>query len=449
MNEIILNKMKNFFNSDRTKDVKFRIKELKNLKKAILKYQPKIIKALRDDLKKPEVESISMEIIPVIKEIDYAVRNLKEWSKPEKVQIPWYLKPAKGYILNEPYGTALIISAFNYPFQLAFTPLTGAIAAGNCAVIKPSSSSSASALIIDEIIKETFDENFVRCENNVRAHELIDLKFDYIFFTGSPETGAAVAMKAGEKLIPYTLELGGKSPAIVEKTANLENAARKIVWGKFANAGQTCIAPDYLYVQKEIKERLIDEIKKAIKEFFGPDAQRSENYGRIKDEEAFIRIKNLIDYGKLISGGSVDECGLYIEPTLLECKSFNEPVMKKEIFGPLLPILTFESVEEVILNLKNKEKPLALYFFSNNSKEADKIFTSLSFGGGAYNETLIHTSPLTLPFGGVGSSGFGRYHGKFTYETFSHKKSILINEQKYPRKKNFAPYDKKFLKYTF
>lgn len=437
----ILENLKNYFDSDVTKDVEFRIQQLKNLKTVFKKFEPQIFKALKVDLKKPDLEIYLMEFGPVIEEIDYAISNLKKWARPEKVSIPFYLKPNEGFIYKEPFGTVLIINAFNYPFQLEFCPLIGAIAAGNCAVVKTSRLNKESSKIIKAIIEETFSENYVTCLNDVEGSSLTNLKFDYIFFTGNPKTGSLIAQEAAKNLVPYTLELGGKSPCIVEKSANLKAAARKIAWGKFVNAGQTCIAPDYVLVQKEIKEEFLEEIKTAIKEFFGPVTQESKDFGRIINTNSFLRLKNLIDYDKLIYGGSTDECGLYIEPAIVRADSFEEPVMQEEIFGPILPVMEFETTDKIIEILKKREKPLALYVFSQDEKITQNIINSLSFGGGAVNETLAHAVSLEMPFGGVGMSGIGRYHGKFSFDTFTHQKSILINRQKNPSLKMLPPYD--------
>lgn len=437
MNEILEN-IREYFNSDVTKDINFRIKQLKNLKETFKKFEPLIYRALKDDLNKPDMEIYSMEYNSVLEELDFAIHNLRKWAKPEKVYVPSIMKPNNGYILKEPYGIVLIIGAFNYPFQLTFVPLIGAIAAGNCTIVKPSKSAGESAKIIEAIIKETFEENYIKCEF---SNEITQLKYDYIFFTGNPKTGAMIAEKAGKNLTPITLELGGKSPVIVEKSANLEEAARKIAWGKFVNAGQTCIAPDYILIDETICEKFIEELKKAIKEFYGPIPQMSESFGRIISESAFSRIKNLIDYEKLIIGGNTDECGLYIEPTVVWYHSYDEKIMQEEIFGPVLPVMKYNNFEEIIQTLKTKEKPLAFYIFTQDKKLAEKTINILSFGGGAVNETLIQAGNIFMPFGGVGMSGMGQYHGKYTFDTFSHKKSVLGNIHKKAYYRNLPPYE--------
>lgn len=442
MNDI-LNNLTEYFNSGVTRDVNFRIEALKKLKKAFEKYEPQIIQALRDDLRKPDLEIYTMEFGYVIEEIKFAIRHLKKWASPKRVPIPMYLQPAKGYIVKEPYGNVLIIGAFNYPFQLVFVPLVGAIAAGNCALVKPSKSAVESAKVIHKIIEETFDKNYIRCimPDDHSSSELVSAKFDYIFFTGSSKKGALVAEAAGKNLVPYTLELGGKSPAIVDKTANLEFAAKKIAWGKFVNAGQTCIAPDFVYVDAEVRAGFVEELKKAVKGFFGPLPQESKDYGRIVNEEAFHRLAALINHEQVIIGGNSDECGLYIEPTVVNADSFDDKTMQDEIFGPILPVLTYYNIEEVIINLRKRPKPLALYVFSEDKKLEWRIIKEVSFGGGAVNEVLAHTVSPYMPFGGVGMSGIGQYHGKYSFDTFTHQKSILIRNYDKVSGKMYPPYD--------
>lgn len=439
MNKILEN-MKEYFNSDITKDVDFRIKQLKKLKATYKKYEPFIIRALKTDLKKPLYEIYSMEFDPVLNEIDYTIQHLKKWAKPEKANVPSAIKPNKGFIVKEPFGVVLIINAFNYPFDLAFRPLIGAIAAGNCAIIKTASAAAQSGKIIETIINEAFDRNYIACFNSEGSRGLIELGFDYIFFTGSTKTGKLVAETAAKNLIPYTLELGGKSPAIISKKANLELAVKKIVWGKFINAGQTCIAPDYVLLPEEFQDEFKEKIRTTIKQFYGSDPQMSDCFGRIIDEKAFARLFNLINYRKIISGGKTDECGLYIEPTVQWAESFEDKVMQDEIFGPILPVLTYKNLEDVVKTLKTKEKPLALYFFTQDKKEAEIIISSLSFGGGCINGTMLHIASLSMPFGGVGMSGTGCYHGKYSFDTFTHKKSILMNIHKKMYLKNLPPY---------
>lgn len=436
--------LKEFFNTNRTKDVSFRIKQLKNLKDSIKHYEPEIVQALRDDLRKSDFEIYTTEIGFVLKELDYTIKHLKKWAKTERVSTPVYLKPSNAYIVKEPYGVALIIVPFNYPFQLAFVPLIGAVAAGNCAVVKPSKRTPRCAEVICRIIAQTFSDNYVKCilPTEMASSELLSGDFDYMFFTGSTQTGKLVAEAAAKKLIPYTLELGGKSPVIVDKNANLEQAARKIAWGKFLNSGQTCIAPDFVLVHEDVKQELVNNLISSIKAFYGVFAQESKDYGRIIDTDAFRRLQELIgkEAENIIYGGDTDECGLYIEPTLLNVDSYEAPSMQEEIFGPVLPIMTYINVDSVIDTLRNKPKPLALYVFSKDKEFYWKIIKSLSFGGGAVNDTIQHTTNVEMPFGGIGYSGVGRYHGKYTFDAFTHLKSILVRNPEIDMNIMYPPY---------
>jgi len=425
----IIEEQKNFFMSGATLDVEFRIEKLKILKSAILNYRGKIVKALYDDLHKSDFEGYSTEILPVINEINHAIKNVKNWAKPEKVNTPLRFQGAESFILKEPKGNVLIISPFNYPFQLALIPLISAIAAGNTAIIKPSSDTQNTVKILMEMINSIFAREFVFILNpkNILHFELLSKKYDHIFFTGSPQTGKKVMEAASKNLCPVTLELGGKSPCIADKDCNIENAARSIVRGKLVNAGQTCIAPDYLLVHEDIKEDLTEEIKTAIKEYLGPVAQESPNFGRIVNERQFAKLKEIIEIESenLIYGGEFDECGLYVGPTLLDIKSFDSFSMQNEIFGPILPVITFSNVFDIIKKLKTFEKPLAAYIFSGDESVITFFLREFSFGGGCVNETLLHTTNAKLPFGGIGFSGLGHYHGKYGFDTFSHQKSIF------------------------
>lgn len=436
--------LKEFFNTNRTKDVSFRIKQLKNLKDSIKHYEPEIVQALRDDLRKSDFEIYTTEIGFVLKELDYTIKYLKKWAKTERVSTPVYLKPSNAYVVKEPYGVALIIVPFNYPFQLAFVPLIGAVAAGNCAVVKPSKRTPRCTEVICRIIAQTFSDNYVKCilPTEMSSSELLSGDFDYMFFTGSTQTGKLVAEAAAKKLIPYTLELGGKSPVIVDKNANLEQAARKIAWGKFLNSGQTCIAPDFVLVHEDVKQELVNNLISSIKSFYGVFAQESKDYGRIIDTDAFRRLQELIgqEAQNIIYGGETDECGLYIEPTLLSVDTYDCPSMQEEIFGPVLPIMTYINIDSVIDTLRNKPKPLALYVFSKDKEFYWKVIKSLSFGGGAVNDTIQHTTNVEMPFGGIGYSGVGRYHGKYTFDAFTHLKSILVRNPEIDMNIMYPPY---------
>lgn len=433
-----------FFHSGKTKDISFRIDSLNKLKASIKKYEKEILEALYKDLRKSEFEAYSTEIGFVLDSIGYISKNLKKWSKPKKVKTPIHQIPSKSYIMYEPYGTVLIVGPFNYPFQLLIEPLVGALAAGNCAVLKPSESTPNISALIKKLIEETFDKNYVRVIEGEKetTSALINAPFDYIFFTGSVPVGRIVMEAAAKNLVPVTLELGGKSPVIVEESANLDVAAKRIVWGKLINVGQTCIAPDYLLVHKNIKDELISKLKEAIVDFYGKDASQSSDYGRIVNSRQVKRLANIInkDRDKIIYGGKVNEKDLYIEPTLISNVTFEDSSMEDEIFGPILPILEFTTIEEAITIVNSKPKPLALYLFTENTSVEHKVLNSISFGGGCINDTISHVATPFMPFGGVGNSGIGGYHGEESFKTFSHRKSILKKSTKLDIKLVFPPY---------
>ncbi len=429
----ILDEQKKYFQEGATLDIDFRIEKLKILKSAIINYKEKIVKALNKDLRKNEFEAYTTEIMPVLEDLNLAIKNVKQWAQKKDVKTPLYLNGIQGgiesFIIKEPLGNILIISPFNYPFQLSVVPMIGAIAAGNTVIIKPSSDTIYTTKILMEMINSIFAREYVYVlsPKNTLYFELLNKKFDHIFFTGSISTGKKVMEAASKNLIPVTLELGGKSPCIVDKTANITNAAKSIVHGKLLNAGQTCVAPDYVLVQEDIKEYFIEELKGAIKEYLGPTPQESEYFGRIINENQFAKLKEIIEkeYENLIYGGEYDECGLYIAPTILDIKSFDSFAMQNEIFGPIIPVLSHENTFDIIKKLKKLEKPLAAYIFSNDNLVINEFLTKLSFGGGCVNETMMHTANNSLPFGGVGLSGIGNYHGKYTFDAFTHLKSIL------------------------
>ncbi|MGM0641976.1 MAG: aldehyde dehydrogenase [Thermotogota bacterium] len=422
-----INKMKNYFDSNTTKDIDFRIEQLKKLKQIILENEEFLMTALKRDLNKSFFESFETEIGYTIKELSYIIKNLKKWSKPKKVKTSLINFYGKSYIHHEPFGVSLVISPWNYPFQLTISPIIGSIAAGNCTAVKVSEFSPNTSEALAKIINENFDENFLyvfQGEAEV-AKELLENKFDYIFFTGSTEIGQKVMQAAAKNLTPVTLELGGKSPCIVDEDINLETAAKRLTWGKFINAGQTCIAPDYLFVHKNIKEQFIEKIIETINSFYNNDSKKSQYYPSIISEKHFDRLIKLMKEQTIIYGGEHDRKEKYIQPTLLETPDFESDVMQEEIFGPILPIFEYNNLEEVITFIKKRPKPLALYFFSKNKELQNKITDEISYGGGTFNDTIMHIGNLELPFGGVGDSGIGHYHGKYSFETFSNKKSIL------------------------
>lgn len=443
----IFNSQKEFFYSNKTKDINYRINNLKKLKNLIKENEQDIMDALYKDLRKSNFESYATEIGIVYDELNLHIKNLRKWSKREKRKSPIVHFPAKSYIYKDPYGVTLIIGPFNYPFQLVIAPLIGAISAGNCAIIKPSESTQNIALLLEKIINENFKENYIRVVNPLGGKDtvsyLLDLKFDYIFFTGSVRVGKIIMEKASKNLIPVTLELGGKSPCIVDNSAKLGLAAKRIVWGKFLNAGQTCVAPDYILVQKDIKEKLLKELKKELLLQFGSDIKSSSDFPRIVNKHSLLRLKNYLNDGEIYFGGSVDEKDLYLEPTILTNIKENSLIMEEEIFGPILPILEYSSLDEALTYVINKDKPLALYYFSEDSTSIEKVLNSTTSGGVTINDTIIHVASSYLPFGGVGSSGMGAYHGKASFDVFTHKKSVIKRGTfiEFPIK--FAPYNNK------
>lgn len=443
----IFNSQKEFFYSNKTKDINYRINNLKKLKNLIKENEQDIMDALYKDLRKSNFESYATEIGIVYDELNLHIKNLRKWSKREKRKSPIVHFPAKSYIYKDPYGVTLIIGPFNYPFQLVIAPLIGAISAGNCAIIKPSESTQNIALLLEKIINENFKQNYIRVVNPLGGKDtvsyLLDLKFDYIFFTGSVRVGKIIMEKASKNLIPVTLELGGKSPCIVDNSAKLGLAAKRIVWGKFLNAGQTCVAPDYILVQKDIKEKLLKELKKELLLQFGSDIKSSSDFPRIVNKHSLLRLKNYLNDGEIYFGGSVDEKDLYLEPTILTNIKENSLIMEEEIFGPILPILEYSSLDEALTYVINKDKPLALYYFSEDSSSIEKVLNLTTSGGVTINDTIIHVASSYLPFGGVGPSGMGAYHGKASFDVFTHKKSVIKRGTfiEFPIK--FAPYNNK------
>ncbi|SFA81422.1 MULTISPECIES: aldehyde dehydrogenase [unclassified Bacillus (in: firmicutes)] len=443
----ILQEHKQFFHNGHTKTLEFRLEQLQKLKDAIIRYEKEIITALNKDLRKSEFEAYGTEIGFTLDSLRYMLKNLKHWMKPEKVKTPLHQFPAKSYIMKEPYGTVLIIGPFNYPFQLIIEPLIGAIAAGNCVVLKPSESTPHVSALIKKMMRETFDEHYVRVMEGEKETTslLIHAPFDYIFFTGSVPVGKIVMEAAAKNLVPITLELGGKSPVIVDETANLEIAAKRIMWGKMINAGQTCIAPDYVIAHAKIKDALIDKMKEAVTSFYGTDASKSEDYGRIVNERQFDRLAEIIekDRRKVVFGGNVLREDLYIQPTIFDKITWDDASMMNENFGPILPVLEFNHLEEAINMINDRPKPLALYIFTENKRVEDEVLSKVSFGGGCVNDTLSHVASAHLPFGGVGNSGIGAYHGKHSFEVFSHSKSILKKSTKFELGIVFPPYKDK------
>ncbi|EOU1109768.1 TPA: aldehyde dehydrogenase [Clostridium perfringens] len=442
-----INKQREYFSTGETKDINFRIEKLKKLRDVLKSEEEKIFEALKKDLMKSSFESYVTEVAMVYDEINMHIKNIKKWSKKRKVKTPLVQFPAKSFIQLEPYGVVLIIGPFNYPFMLTMDPLIGAIAAGNTAVIKPSESAPETSKILKEILEKVFDEKYVLHINPERGKEVVEEllkeKFDYIFFTGSATVGKIVMKAASQYLTPVTLELGGKSPCIIDKDCKLELAARRIVWGKLLNSGQTCVAPDYLYVHKDIEEEFIKKLEEEIKNQFGNNPLESEDYSKMVNEREFNRVLSYIDKEKLVFGGNYNRKTFQIEPTILKNVTWNDPVMEREIFGPIFPILSFENLDEVIRLVNSKDKPLALYYFSEDKNKIEKVINSTSSGGVTINDTLVHVSSSYLPFGGVGNSGMGEYHGKYSFDLFSNKKGVMNRKTFLDLKIRYAPFQNK------
>ncbi|MHC5765646.1 MAG: aldehyde dehydrogenase [Nostoc sp.] len=440
----IIQTQRDFFQTGKTKDVNFRIEQLKNLKQAIIEHEQSIVEALQADLHKPEVETYLTEI-SVIKDIDYAIKHLQNWSKPKKAAVSWDFFSYSAKIYPEPLGVVLIIGPWNYPFQLIISPLIGAIAAGNCAIIKPSEIASHTSDIIAKIIAKHFDPAYLAVvEGGVEASQkLLAEKFDHIFFTGGTDVGKIIMVAAAKYLTPVTLELGGKSPCIVDTDINLEHTVRRITWGKFINAGQTCIAPDYLLVNKIIKKDLIDGLEKSLKEFYGENPINSPDYARIISQKHFERLVSFLKDGKVVIGGENKPSERYIAPTLIDNVSLEDSVMQEEIFGPILPIIEYTDITEAIALINSRPKPLALYLFSQDKNLQKRVLQETSSGGVCINDTVMQVGVSSLPFGGVGDSGIGNYHGKASFDTFSHKKSVLQNSFWLDLKWRYAPYQGK------
>lgn len=444
---LIFKNQKEFFESGKTINVDYRIKNLKKLNDIIKKNEDKILSELKKDLGKSNFEGYVTEVGILYDDINFHIKNVKKWSSEEKRKSPIVYYPSKSYIYKEPYGVTLIIGPFNYPFQLVIAPLIGAISAGNTAIIKPSENSRNIALLLEKLINENFPEEYLRVVNPLGGKEtvslLLDKPFDYIFFTGSVRVGKLVMQKAAQHLTPVTLELGGKSPCIVDSDAKLKLAAKRIVWGKFLNAGQTCVAPDYLCVHKSVKDELLKLIINEIRVQFGENVRNSEDYPRIVNKSSLERLSGYLNDGKIYYGGNIDEDSLYMEPTLIIKPDLNSPLMSDEIFGPILPILVYEDLDNVIKFINHREKPLALYYFSESKKKIKYVLTSTTSGGVTINDTIIHVANPNLPFGGVGNSGVGKYHGKESFETFTHNKSVMKRGTFIEFNIRFAPYKNK------
>ena len=442
--EKLITGQRDFFSSSRTKDIGFRIEQLKTLEKAIKANEKNILEALKRDLSKPEFESYAPEIGFVLNEIKYASKNVLRWSKAERVRTPLLQFPASSYIYSESLGNVLIIGPWNYPFQLIMAPLVGSIAAGNCSILKPSEFAPASSKLIARLVEQNFDPGYLSAVEGGSdiAKKLLEHKFDHIFFTGSADTGRLVYSAAAKNLTPITLELGGKSPCIVDKNINIEYSAKRIIWGKFFNAGQTCIAPDYLLAHSSVKKMLLDSMAEYVKKFY---EKTPGDYAGIINQAHFERLSGLLE-GNIVVGGKTNISNLYISPTIITDVSWEDKIMQNEIFGPILPVLEYINLDEAIAKINKNPKPLAIYIFSNDKEVQDKILRGTSSGGVCINDCLSHISSEHLPFGGIGGSGIGNYHGKFSFDTFSHKKSVMKKSFRLDIPLRYPPYSQAALR---
>ena len=442
--EQIVEKQKKYYRTGETLSVEFRIEMLKRLYEAIQKYEKQIQEALQKDLGKSDFEGFMCEIGLTLTEISYMLKHIRGFAKEKTVYTPLAQFASRSYRKPTPRGTVLIMSPWNYPFLLTMEPLVDAIAAGNTVVLKPSAYSPATSGVISALIEECFEPEYVAIVTGGRKEnaKLLEQKFDFIFFTGSQAVGKEVMRHAAEHLTPVVLELGGKSPCIVDATADIKLAAKRIVFGKYLNCGQTCVAPDYILCHASIKEALVKEVCIQIRKQYGNEPLQNPDYGKIINEKHLERIVGLIEQEKVFLGGKYDKERLQIEPTVMQNVSWEDPVMQEEIFGPLMPILTFDSYDEIYQTLQEKEKPLALYVFSNDKKRIQEVTERLQYGGGCINDVVIHLATSEMPFGGVGESGMGGYHGKVGFETFSHTKSIVDKKTWIDLPMRYQPYDR-------
>ena len=440
--EMLLEQQREYFHSGATLDPRGRVAVLKKLRDAVRSYEPEIVGALREDLGKSDFESYMCEVGMALSEISYMIKKTRRLSKERRVHTPLAQFASRSYQKPSPYGNTLIMSPWNYPFLLSIDPLADAVAAGNTVILKPSAYSPATSAVIERIVAEVFDPRHVAVVTGGRAENagLLEQKFDMIFFTGSQNVGKEVLRRAAEHLTPAVLELGGKSPCIVDESAKIPLAAKRIVFGKFLNCGQTCVAPDYVLCQSSVKEELMREIVAQIKQQLGGEPLKEPDYGRIVNRKHFERICELIDPAKVICGGETDAEKLQISPTVMGDITWDDPVMGEEIFGPVLPVLTFEKFEELVPLLADKPKPLALYLFSRDKAHIKEITERCAFGGGCINDVIIHLATTEMGFGGVGESGMGTYHGKAGFEAFSHTKSIVHKKNWIDLPMRYRPY---------
>jgi aldehyde dehydrogenase (NAD+) len=450
----LVHKQRDFYMQGKTKSISFRIEMLTLLRRLIKDNEKALMDALKQDLNKSEFDSFISEIGIVLEELRFTIKNLRTWAKPRRVKTSLTGLGSKSYIYPEPYGVALIIAPWNYPFQLSIAPLIGAMAAGNCAVIKPSELTPRTSSTLKRILNDNFPPDYISVvEGGVETSTaLLKEKFDYIFFTGSVPVGRIIMEAASKHLTPVTLELGGKSPCIVHEDADLKLAAKRIAWGKFINAGQTCVAPDYLLVHKRVKKEFLSYFKASVSELYGVEPIEQGNFTKIVSDRHFQRLTSFLNNGTIYFGGKHDLQKRTLEPTVLEGISWDDEVMKDEIFGPILPVIEYEDLSSTLSIIRSRPKPLALYLFSNSKDLQNDVLNHVSFGGGCINDTVFHLSSPYLPFGGVGESGIGAYHGKGSFDVFSHEKSILKQTTlfdlpfRYPNTKNALKKIKMFIK---
>ncbi len=438
----IMKSQRSFFESDRTKDVSFRIGQLRKLHQVIHENETMLLDAFAADMRKPRLEGYASEIAMTLNEISYAINKLATWTRPKIVITARPILPSICYLTREPLGVVLILAPWNYPFQLALGPLVGAIAAGNCAVVKPSEIAPATSDLIERIFRKNFDPSYISVVTGGpdTAQALLEERFDHIFYTGSSRVGRIVMEAASHHLTPVTLELGGKSPCIVDADVNLKYASRRIAWAKFFNAGQTCVAPDYLLVDEQIKQLFIEELKRQIHGFFGKDPSLSPDYARIINSAHFKRLSSYLEQGTIVLGGQTQPEELFISPTIMDHVNMDAPIMTEEIFGPILPVVSYVDIKDAIAFVKRRPKPLSLYVFSRDREKQDQVVSGTSSGAVCINDAVVHFVSHYLPFGGIGDSGMGAYHGRWSFETFSHTKSIVKNTMLFDIPLRYAPY---------
>ena len=440
---LILDLQRKFFSSGKTSDINYRIGILKKLRSLIILHEQEIIDALWKDFHKPEFEVIATESRFVLKELNFTIRNLRRWSRSKRVRTPIVHFLSHSYVTPQPYGQVLVLSPWNFPFQLAFMPVIGAIAAGNCVILKVSRQVPAIAAVMEKILSHLPAELLTMIDGDHKVSDiLLDQKFDYIFFTGSPEVGKHVMRKAANNLTPVSLELGGKNPCVVAADARLDYAAKRIAWGKFINCGQTCVSPDYILVDRRVKERLLELITEEIEQFYGENPEKSRDFARVISSKNVLRLSGFIRHGKIVTGGVTDPETRYVSPTVIKDVKPDDPIMQEEIFGPVLPVIDFEEFDDVYKIIVQNPKPLATYIFSRDKKLVREFLIKTQSGNACVNETVMQIASPYLPYGGVGSSGIGRYHGRKSFETFSNMRSVLVKSNLLDIRLRYPPYSR-------